>query len=129
MMKQFKTPKVTLEYEYVRRTRPNIPKDKAGKCWQPEECYLNFPLVISVREARSLWQESQWVVEDILAARETGRFYRVDRKGFGGCSSCFYRELCESENQLGSLDEQTISLLATRREPLKMEAYEANHNH
>jgi hypothetical protein len=120
MMKQLKSDRVRFEYEYVRRTPPNVPKDKAGKHWTPDECYINVPLIISKREAAALWHETQWVAADLLRAREEGRWYRQDRKGWNGCQSCFYKDLCKAEVQLGVLDDATINMLSKPREPMEM---------
>jgi len=113
-MKHFKTDNVEFEYEYIRQTLTH----KNGTPWQPDEMYLNYPLVISAQEARNLWEETEYVVEDIHESVSENRWYRQDRKGFGGCPSCFYKNICKAENQLGTLDEQTLALLSTPREPL-----------
>jgi hypothetical protein len=114
---------VSFEYVFIRQTRPNVPKDKAGKCWEPEECYLFYPLDIPQQEADRVWAEAQWTATDLQRALEHSKesdavWYHNDRKGFGGCDSCFYRRLCAAENQMGKLDQETIAQLSNPREPL-----------
>jgi len=116
---------VTFEWVYIRQTPPGVPKDKAGKCWEPGECYLFYPLDISQREADNVWEEAQFAAEDIedtiLKHKTSGSdlvWYRNSRMGFGGCDSCFYKRLCVAENQMGYLDEETITQLSKPREPL-----------
>jgi hypothetical protein len=113
-MRHFNTDNVEFEYEYIRQTLTH----KNGTPWSAEEMYLNYPLVISAREAKGLWQETGWTVADIKYTIQSQGWYRSDRKGFGGCPSCFYKNICKAENQLGYLDEQTLALLSTPREPL-----------
>lgn len=107
---------IEFEYEYVRQVPPGTKNSKG--VWTPETCYLNFPLVISHAEADQLWQETQWVAEAILAARESKRFWRTDHKGWDGCGGCFMRDLCQSELTNGELTESELEVLApNRREP------------
>jgi hypothetical protein len=122
--KHFQKP-VSFEYVFIRQTPPGVPKDKAGKCWEPEECYLFYPLDIPQAEADRVWAEAQWTATDLERALEDSEesgavWYHNDRKGFGGCDSCFYKRLCAAENQMGSLDEETIAQLSKPREPLTL---------
>ena len=119
-MKHFKTNRAHFEYEYVRRTPPNIPKDKAGNVWEPDECYFHYPLVISEREATEILNETWQICQEIVDTKENKRYYRQDKKGFMGCEGCFYKNLCLAEFQLGELDQQTIEMFAKPREPLKV---------
>lgn len=120
LREHFKSERVRFEYENVRRTPPGVPHNKRGDCWTPEDCYITIPLIIPQHEMDTLWEETRWVIEDIRRTQENGHWYRQDRKGWGGCSSCFYRFLCKAEVQQGELDQQTIDLLSTPREPLKV---------
>jgi len=125
--KHFKKP-VSFEYVFIRQTPPGVPKDKAGKCWEPEECYLFYPLDIPQREADRVWAEARITATDLERALEMYEWdgvgdavwYHNDRKGFGGCDSCFYKRLCAAENQTGKLDEETIAQLSKPREPLTL---------
>jgi hypothetical protein len=116
LMRHYETDRITWEMEYVRSSLTHA----NGTPWKPEECYSTVPLVISRMEADTVWQETEWIVEDIRRKLEDGKWYRADLKGFyPGCSSCFWKEGCKAEIQ-GGLDDQTIDLLYTRGEPLRL---------
>ena len=121
LMRHYKTTCVKFEYETVRRTAP------CAK-WGPEECYWNLPLIISKREADSLWGETQAVVRDILSCIDGGEgphWYRQDLKaGPHACGSCFYRSLCQYELENDTIDDLAIELLSagTREEPVLPES-------
>lgn len=116
-MRHYGTKQVEFEYEYVRQSLTHA----NGSLWSDDEMYLTYPLVISDQEAETMWRETGFVVEDILTTRRRGSWYRSDKKGFGGCPSCFYKNICKAENQLGRLDEQTLAILSTPRAPLVKE--------
>jgi RecB family exonuclease len=116
-MRHYGTKQVEFEYEYVRQSLTHV----NGSPWFVDEMYLTYPLVISDQEAETMWRETGFVVEDILTTRRRGSWYRSDKKGFGGCPSCFYKNICKAENQLGRLDEQTLAILSTPRAPLVKE--------
>ena len=114
---------VEFEYEYVRRVPPGTKNSKGF--WTPQDCYLTFPLVISKREADAVWEETQWVAEAMLQARERNRYWRTDLKGSSPftCGSCFYRDLCKAELEHGELTDQDLAILApTRKEPIDLPA-------
>jgi len=111
---------IEFEYKNVRRTPPGTVHNQKGDVWRPDECYITNTLIPSNRELDQLWEETQWVAKDIKRAKQENRWYRQDRKGWGGCQSCFYRNLCKTEVQQGSLDEQTIRLLSIPRSPLTL---------
>jgi hypothetical protein len=121
LMLKFPGRPVEFEYEYVRRSVPGTKNSKGY--WTERDCYLNFPLVISRREAEDIWRETQWVAEAMLVSRETGRYWRTDLKGSSPftCGSCFYRDLCKAELEHGQLDEQDLAILApNRKEPIEL---------
>lgn len=121
-MRFFQTGNVYFEYEYIRRTLPNVPKDKAGKAWTDADCYVNVPLMISEREAGVLWEETQWVAHDIVATLESKRYYREDLKvGPHACSSCFWRHGCATEIEAGALTPDAAELFYTIRPPIVIE--------
>jgi hypothetical protein len=119
-MRYFKTPHVFFEYEHIRRTLPNVPKDKSGGMWSESECYINTQLIISTREADALWLETQQVAYDLVRAIDEQRFYRTDLRGSSPhtCASCFFRNGCVAEVQQGVLDSQTAALFYAVREPV-----------
>ena len=115
--------RVDFEYEYIRQTRPGVPHNQKGDMWRPDECYLHFPLIISDREADQVWAEAVETARDIrraLKENRPGTWYHNTNKTWAGCQSCFYRQLCAAENQLGGLDEQTTAALSTPRTPLQL---------
>jgi hypothetical protein len=120
--------RVDFEYEYIRQTPPGVPHNAKGECWKPEDCYLHYPLVISDREADDVWAEAVETARDIrlaLSRNRKGTWYRNTNKSWAGCQSCFYRQLCAAENQLGELDEQTTAALSIPRQPLTLERAQA----
>lgn len=115
LMRRFPECDVEFEYEYIRRVVPGTKNSKGY--WTEKDCYLTFPLVISRAEADTLWEETQWVAEKMLEARERNRYWRTDLKGKSPftCGSCFYRNLCSAELEHGELTEQDLSILAPTR--------------
>lgn len=102
------------EHEYIRRTPPNVPKDKAGNSWAPHECYIRDPIVYAEHEVVDDWEELESWVKSILANyRFNERWRRIDLKGGGyeQCTSCFVKNLCNAD-KMNSLDKQTIDLIA-----------------
>lgn len=120
LMRHFKTSDVWFEYECVRRTPPGVSHNAKGDKWSPDECYTRVPLVISKQEAEQLWEETREVAADIRRTRERGgaAWYRVDSKGWDGCTSCSMRFACKAEAQTGRLDQQTIALSYDAGKPL-----------
>jgi hypothetical protein len=119
LMRAYPGHPVEFEYEYIRRVPPGSKNSKG--VWKTEDCYLTFPLVISRAEADALWEETQWVAEKMLEARERNRYWRTDLKGKSPftCGSCFYRNLCSAELEHGELTESDLAILApTRKEPI-----------
>ncbi len=117
LMRKFPRVPVEFEYEYIRRVPPGTKNSKGF--WTSADCYLTFPLVISRNEADAVWEETQWVAEAMLRARERNRYWRTDLKGSSPftCGSCFYRNLCKSELEHGELTDQDLAILApTRKE-------------
>jgi len=115
LMRAFDTDRVRFEYEYVRRSVPGT-KNSRG-FWEPHECYINMPVVISRREADELWDETILWVKEILRARKEGLFMRSGtRKEFSSpCLGCFYETPCKTEMSHGELDDQDIELLGLGR--------------
>lgn len=119
---------IEFEYEYVRRVPPGTKNSKGF--WTPQDCYLNFPLVISKREADEVWRETQWVAEAMLRTKESGHYWRTDLKGASPftCGSCFYKNICKAELEHGELDESALAILApTRKKPMQLPEELANH--
>jgi hypothetical protein len=125
LMQYFKTDRVRFEYEYVRRVPPGTESSKG--VWSEEDCYITVPLVISVDEARRLWEEIQMDVGKMLIAYAVGgaAWGRYDLKvGPHSCRSCFYKNLCALDFA-GTLDEQTMLEYANVRErPVLPEGFE-----
>lgn len=119
-MRYFKTPHVFFEYEHIRRTLPNVVKDKSGGKWSEAECYLNTQLIISEREADVLWEETRQVAYDLVRAIDEKRFYRTDLRGSmpHTCATCFWRHGCVAEVQMGVLDKQTAEMFYSIRPPI-----------
>jgi PD-(D/E)XK nuclease superfamily len=119
-MRIFKSPHVFFEYVYIRRTLPNVPKDKSGGKWSEDECYVNVQLMLSVQEADELWAETQDVARDLVRCMDEGRFYRTDLKtGPHSCSSCLVRHGCVAEVQ-HTLTQDTIEMFYNIREPIAL---------
>lgn len=116
LMQKFKTADVHFEFANVRRAVP-MPVTK----WKEEECYVDQPMVISVEEARNLWEETQFDVARILLARVWGQkaFSHTDLKGTSPhtCHTCFYKALCKRQ-YAGTLDADAIAELSTPRAPI-----------
>lgn len=110
---------VEFEFVNVRRTPPNVPKDKAGKWWTPEECYHTVPIYLSGHEVNEIWRESQDAARDLVRARYEKRWYRQPLKsGPHSCGSCFYREMCKMDLAQGGLGPDDLENLSTERAPL-----------
>ncbi len=117
------TDDVYFEWENVRAETGRFLGREPNKVWTewtPDESYLRLTTYGIAHELDALWAETQDAVRDLVRAREEQRFYRVPRRGSMPytCGTCLYKNLCSSELALGSLDEQTISLLSTPRKPL-----------
>jgi hypothetical protein len=122
VMRQYKTSKVRFEHEYVRRTCPFIPKDKAGNVWQPEDCYLTESIVVSLREAATIVQEVKWELENLLRTRYTGQYTRTNLKGGGydSCASCSVKEICKAELTNGELNDYSLYGISRKRDPIEI---------
>ena len=130
---------VRFEYERIRQAAPGTPKGESqnlrfvdDEWWQynpkgdkrkraqllePHECYETIDLVCSPQEIVTLWEETKIAVADMLATRHLGAWYRQTSKM--GCKMCMYKDLCKADLQ-GTLDEETISILATKRKPFEI---------
>jgi hypothetical protein len=120
-MRRFGTDKVRFEYDYVRRVPPGSKNSKG--VWLKDECYKTFPLVISRREADDLYEETLDVIEDIVYARASGRFYRSDLKGSSPytCGSCLFKDVCKSEVAHGDVTPEDVEAMQLGfREPLTL---------
>ena len=135
---------VRFEYERVRQSAPGTPRgdsqylrfegdewwqyNKAGdkrkraELWTVDECYETITLVIAQQEMDSLWEETKFNVMELLVRRKAaetmpGAWGRTTSKM--SCQFCYFKVLCKSDLQ-GTLDDQTIELLANHREPLEI---------
>jgi hypothetical protein len=90
--------------------------------WTPKDCYHLIPLIISSREAKYIWEETEWVVNRMTDDSFYRTFYRNDLKaGPHSCSSCFYRNLCKAELENGELTDMDLKILApTQRERITL---------
>jgi PD-(D/E)XK nuclease superfamily len=122
VMRHYKTSSVRFEHEYVRRTPPGIPKDKAGNCWDPSDCYLTESICVSLREAMTIVQEVKWELETLLKTRETGNYTRTNLKGGGydACSACSVKEICKAELTNGELNDSLLYGISRKREPIDL---------
>ena len=120
VMRHFRTTKVRFEHEYVRRTPPFIPKDKAGNVWQPEDCYLTESILVSVAECAQIVQEVRWELENLLKTRETGAYTRTNLKGGGysDCNACSVKEICKVELTNGELNDSLLYGISRKRDPI-----------
>lgn len=121
-MRYFKTPHVFFEYEHIRRTLPNVVKDKSGGKWAEDECYLNTQLIISEREADALWEETREVAYDLVRCIDEKRWYRTDLRGSSPhtCATCFWRHGCVAEVQQGTLTKETAEMFFQKRDPIML---------
>jgi hypothetical protein len=144
LQKLFPTYSVRFEYERIRQSAPGTPrgaaaglrleegtwwiynaagnKRKRAEVWTPEECYETIDLVVPQTELDELWEETLFNVTELLVRRKVaetmpGAWGRQTNKFT--CGMCYYKDLCKSDLQ-GTLDEGTIAILATRREPLEI---------
>jgi hypothetical protein len=116
LIAKYQTDRVRFEHENIRRTPPSPLSH-----WSPAQCYIRNEVAFPKHEIRQQWDETKDVVRDMLRARVEQRFYRQDLKtGPHSCNMCFVRDLCIAQLRTGALDEQTISLLANRREKERM---------
>lgn len=120
VMRHYKTAKVRFEHEYVRRTPPGVPKDKAGNCWDVQDCYLTSSISASVAETMTIVQEVKWELETLLKTRENGNYTRTNLKGGGydACSACSVKEICKAELTNGELNESTLYGISRKRDPV-----------
>lgn len=121
VMRHYKTSTVRFEHEYVRRTPPGVPKDKAGNCWTPDECYLTQPISVSLREVMTIVKEVTIELESLLKTRENGNYTRTNLKGGGydACSACSVKEICKAELINGELNENILYGISKKREPIE----------
>jgi CRISPR/Cas system-associated exonuclease Cas4 (RecB family) len=127
VMRKYKTTNVRFEHVYVRKTPPNIPKDKAGKCWEIEECYITPPpILMSLHEVMTLVQEVKWELENLLYTKKHGRYTRSPQKGGGydACSFCSVKEICKAELTTGELSESTLYGISRKREPIDLSLFD-----
>jgi hypothetical protein len=135
---------VRFEYERIRQSAPGTPRgdsqylrleedtwwqyNKAGdkrkraELWTVEECYETIDLIIDQDEMNVLWEETKFNVMELLVRQKAsqtmpGAWGRTTNKG--NCSWCYFKTLCKSDLQ-GTLDEQTIELLANVRKPMEI---------
>jgi hypothetical protein len=122
VMRHYKTTKVRFEHEYVRKTPPFIPKDKAGNVWQPEDCYLTESIVVSVAECAQIVQEVRWELESLLKTKENGNYTRTNLKGGGydSCASCSVKEICKAELTNGELNDSLLYGISRKREAIEI---------
>lgn len=136
---------VRFEYERVRQVPPGTPRgnveslrlegetwwqyNKAGdkrkraEVWEVDECYETIDLVCPQNELDALWDETLYNVQELMVRR------RLAERGMAGtwprqtnkfiCKSCYYKDLCKAD-LAGTLDEQTILLMANIRTPLEI---------
>ena len=126
VMRKYRASNVRFEHEYVRRTPPGVPKDKAGNCWSPEDCYLTASISASIRETMTIVQEVKWELETLLKTRENGNYTRTNLKGGGydACSACSVKEICKAELSTGELDESTLYGISRKREPIDLPIFD-----
>ncbi len=122
VMREYKTSAVRFEHEYVRRTPPGIPKDKAGNCWEPADCYLTQSIVASLKETMTIVQEVKWELETLLKTRENGQYTRTNLKGGGydACSACSVKEICKAELSNGELNDSLLYGISRKRESVEL---------
>jgi hypothetical protein len=122
VMRQYKTTNVRFEHEYVRKTPPNVPKDKAGNCWSPDECYINTTIVASLKETMTIVKEVTIELENLLRTRETGGYTRTNLKGggFDSCASCSVKEICKAELTSGELNDSLLYGISRKRERIEI---------
>jgi hypothetical protein len=119
-MKHFETDDIVFCHEYVRTTPPDVPKDKAGNCWSPEECYVSTEIAIGKREQATILGELKYDLGTLQESEKHNFYTRSPMKGGGymDCDRCSVKELCKAELQHGSLDLIDLIDLSVAREPL-----------
>lgn len=119
-MRKFGTDNVWFEHEYVRRTPPGVSHNARGDVWSPADCYIRIPLVVGRAEADRVWDETLWVLEEIKTTMANGHWYRQERNCCNSLLGSEYACLCKAEMQQGTLDPQTIDMMADKRSELKL---------
>lgn len=148
LQRMFPTHNIRFEWERIRQAAPGTPRgdsqylrleekdgvatwwqyNKAGdkrkraELWTPEECYETIHLVITKDEMNTLWDETKFNIMELIVRRKAaetipGAWGRTTSKM--SCQFCYFKDLCKADLQ-GVLDDQTIELLATHREPLEI---------
>lgn len=144
LQRLFPSYKVRFQYERVRQSAPGTPRgessnlrceeglwwqyNKAGDkrkradLWTPEDCYETIDLVVSKEETDALWSETLFNIMELLVRRKAA----LDYPGAWGrttskmvCQFCNFKGLCKAD-LTGTLDDQTIALMATIRKPLEI---------
>lgn len=144
LARMFPTYNIRFEYERIRQSNPGTPRgsattlrceegvwwqyNKAGdkrkraELWTVEECYATIDLLATKDEQDMLWDETKFNIMELLVRQRAaqtipGAWGRTTNKST--CQFCYYKGLCKAELQ-GTLDDQTIELLANRRDPLEI---------
>lgn len=109
------------EHEYVRRCLPNVPKDKAGNCWTPDDCYKRQSMILNENQIEEDGVELLQTIADIRREIIFPRIWkRVNLKGGGydQCASCPVKELCKAEKQGNLNNESDYLALAVRKDTI-----------
>lgn len=118
----FQTEDIMFEHDYVRRTAPYVPKDKAGNTWSPSECYFRDELVMSTDEMASMLRELQYDLKQLMLAEDTPFFTRSHQKGGGydDCSKCSVKEVCKMDLVNPGLIDIDLTGMVIEREPVTL---------
>lgn len=110
------------EHEYVRRTLPNVPKDKSGNKWSESDCYKQQQMILTKDEMAEDWEELGFAAASIISLLEEvdTHWLRVPLKGGGydDCSHCPIKNLCKAEKQGNLNTESDYLALAVKRETI-----------
>jgi len=142
LQRLFPDTNVRFEWERIRQSVPGTPrgnaqglrleegvwwtynkdgtKRKRSEVWTNDECYERIDAVYPQEELDVLWNELLFNVMELIVRRQVskttpGAWGRSTDKF--ACSFCYHKALCKADLQ-GTLDSQTIDLLATKREPI-----------
>lgn len=128
LRKHFDGARVEFEHFYVRKTPPNVPKDKKGNEWSVDECYRVDPLIVSDVELDKAYDELCWDIDTMREAGEFEQYSRTALKGGGytDCSRCSVKEICKQDKVTPPGEVIDLRYISRKREPETMPTEKEN---